>query len=170
MRRLEQWVPMVARGAVRRSGGVAAVIAVVALAAGPAVGPVAAQDEAESAMAAAGTWALGQLPSGDTRLDPHRSGEGKDGPRVQRVARALGASLAPLNQVRECADRLDPSTCTLSVARLISVGAPRIDGDTARVKVYAWYRSSSPREPVAQRSWEVQLRRAGQGWQVVSGG
>ena len=153
-----------------RSRGVAAVLALVALGAGPGVESVAAQDDVESAMAAAGTWVLGQLPAGETRLDPHRSGEGKDGARVDRVARALGAGLAPLNQVRECSDRLDPSTCTLSVARLISVGAPTIEGDTARVKVYAWYRSSSPREPVGQRSWEVRLRRSGQGWQVVSGG
>lgn len=128
------------------------------------------QDPDEAIMVTAGQWALDRLPPGDTRLDPHRSGAGKDAARVRRVAQSLGATLAPLDDTRQCANAIDPSTCQLSAARVLAITAPRIDGDRAQVKVYAWYRSDSAREPVAQRSWDLQLRRNGQSWRVVSGG
>lgn len=161
-----------------RAVGVVAVLAALGLVAGwtvtenhvPDVLISSQQDPGEAIMVAAGQWALDRLPPGDTRLDPHRSGAGKDADRVQRVARSLGASLAPLDDTRQCADSIDPSTCQLSAARVLAITAPRIDGDRAQVKVYAWYRSDSAREPVAQRSWDLQLRRNGQSWRVVSGG
>lgn len=155
--------------------GMAAGLATVALLTGwtvtdPASAPEPSdQDVEEAVMVAAGQWALDRLPSGVTRLDPHRSGAGKDGARVRRVARALGATLGTLDDTRQCTDSIDPSTCRLSVETLLAISAPRIEGYGAQVKVYAWYRSNSAREPVAQRSWEVQLRRSGQSWHVVSG-
>lgn len=128
------------------------------------------QDVEEAIMVAAGQWALERLPSGATSLDPHRSGAGKDAARVRRVARSLGATLSPLDDARQCANSIDPSTCTLSVERVLAISSPRIDGDRAQVKVYAWYRAESAREPVAQRSWNLQLHRSGGGWRVVPGG
>lgn len=126
------------------------------------------QDAEEAVMVAAGAWALDRLPAGQTRLDPHRSGAGKDAARVRRVAQALGAGLGTLDESRQCTDTMDPATCKLSVDRLLAISAPRVDGDEARVKVYAWYRSSSP--PVAQQSWDLVLRHSGGSWRVVSGG
>jgi hypothetical protein len=129
---------------------------------------VPAQDPAEAVMVAAGQWALERVPGGDTRLDPHRSGAGKDAARVSSVARSLGAGLGTLDELRQCTDPLDAASCRLGVDRLLAISAPKVDGDEARVKVYAWFRSSSP--PVAQRSWDLVLRRAGGSWRVVSGG
>lgn len=128
------------------------------------------QDVEEAVMVAAGQWALDRLPSGATRLDPHRSGAGKDEARVRRVAQSLGATLATLDETRQCTNSIDPSTCQLSATRLLAIAAPRIDGDRAQVKVYAWYRSDSAGEPVAQRNWDLQLQRSGSDWRVVSGG
>jgi hypothetical protein len=150
---------------------------------GPMIGPIVvpgtdadpagsalSQDPQEAVMVAAGEWALGQLPGSTGRLDPHRSGAGKDGARIDRVARTLGVGLAPLDEVRSCADVMDPGSCALSVDRLLAIAAPVVDGDDARVKVYAWYRSGSSAGPVAQRDWELRLTRSASGWRVVSGG
>lgn len=131
---------------------------------------VAGQDPAEAIMIAAGGWVLERLPPGSSRLDPHRSGAGKDAPRIGRVAAALGAELAPLDETRQCTDAVDPSTCQLAVARLLAIGAPAIDGDQAVVKVYAWYRSGSAGAPVAEKTWQLRLHRIEDGWVVVSGG
>lgn len=133
-----------------------------------AVAHAVAQDSDEAVMVAAGEWVLDRIPSGRTQLDPHRSGAGKDGARVRRVAQALGARLGTLDEARQCTDTMNPATCQLGVDRLLAIAAPQVDGDEARVKVYAWYRSSSP--PVAQRSWTLVLRQSGGEWRVVSGG
>lgn len=133
--------------------------------------PVRAQgDVAEAVMVAAGQWALQQVPGGSPHLDPHRSGAGKDAARIQRVARALGADLTTLDRSRQCEDAMNPATCRLTVERLLTIAEPRIDGDRATVKVYAWYRSGSQSEPVAQRRWTVVVERDGSAWRVVSGG
>lgn len=137
---------------------------------GPAAAPTTAQDAEEAVMVAAGEWVLAQVPGGAARLDPHRSGAGKDRARVERVARSLGTGLATLDEVRNCKDVMDASTCTLAVERLLAIASPQVEGDGARVKVYAWYRAGSTTEPVAQRSWELQLRRDGSSWRVVSAG
>lgn len=131
---------------------------------------VAGQDPAEAIMIAAGGWVLERLPPGSSRLDPHRSGAGKDAPRIGRVARALGAELATLDETRQCTDAVDRSTCQLAVARLLAIGAPAIDGDQAVVKVYAWYRSGSAGARVAEKTWQLRLHRLEGGWVVASGG
>lgn len=136
----------------------------------PGVGVVIGQDPVAEVMAAAGRWALERLPEGRVRLDPHRSGEGKDRSVVERVAGALGAELGTLEETRRCEDAMDPATCRLASTVLLAIAPPRIDGDSARVKVYAWYDSGSVRSPVAQQSWQLELRRSGSGWEVVSGG
>lgn len=153
-------------------GGSLAIVAVLAVVVATVSlpSPAASQDAGEAIMVAAGQWALERLPQGSTRLDPHRSGAGTDAARLQRVARALGATLATLDETRECADALDRSTCRLGAGRLLAITAPRIEGDEARVKVYAWSPSTSSREPVTQNTWELVLRRSGSVWRVVSGG
>lgn len=155
-----------------RRGGALAIVALLVAAGATAILPdqAAGQDAEEAVMVAAGEWALERTPQGSTRLDPHRSGAGKDGARVQRVAQSLGATPGTLEETRRCTDALDPSTCRLEAGRLLAVGAPRIEGDQARVKVYVWYPTSTAREPVAQRSWDLVLRKNGQAWRVVSGG
>lgn len=143
-----------------------------AAAAGGAAGSVAigAQDPGEAVMVAAGRWVLERLPSGPAGIDPHRSGAGKDGARLQRVAVALGSELTPLDRAKACTDAIDPSTCQLSTARLLAIGAPRMQGDRAEVKVYAWYRTGSADAPVAEKSWNLTLQRMADGWRVVSEG
>lgn len=128
------------------------------------------RDPTEAVMVAAGRWVLERLPSGAAGLDPHRSGAGKDGARVKRVAAALGMELTTLDQAKQCRDVLEPSTCQLGAARLLAIGAPRIQGDAAEVKIYAWYRSDSEEAPVAEKTWDLSLRRSGGGWVVTSGG
>lgn len=128
------------------------------------------QDPREAVMVAAGAWVLDRVPGGGGHLDPHRSGAGKDGSRLERVAGALGLGMATLDDVRDCVDVMDPTSCTLTVDRLLAVSAPRIDGDAARVKVYAWYRADAGAQPVMQRSWELRLARSEGIWRVVSGG
>lgn len=159
-----------ARGAYPAVVGLAIVAVLIGWSGIVSPAPASGQDAGEAVMVAAGAWALDRVPGSAGRLDPHRSGAGKDGERVKRVARALGVGLAPLDEVRECRDVMDPASCTLSVDRLLAIGAPRIDGGEARVKVYAWYRSSSPTQPVTQQSWELRLARADGGWRVISGG
>lgn len=145
-------------------------VAAAAVASSGAWAPAAAQGaDAEAVMVAAGEWALQQVPGGQPHLDHHRSGEGQDAARVERVARALGARLTTLDQARQCDDAMDRATCRLTVERLLTITAPRIDGDRAQVKVYAWYRSSSASDPVAQRRWDLVLERNGRGWRVTSG-
>lgn len=164
------------RSRILTGAGVVALMAAAGVAgawsgAAPAVDAAAhadAQDIEEAVMVAAGEWVLDRIPSGRTQLDPHRSGAGKDGARVSRVAQALGARLGTLDEARQCTDTMNPATCELGVDRLLAIAAPQIDGDEARVKVYAWYRSSSP--PVAQRNWNLVLRQSGGDWRVVSGG
>lgn len=127
------------------------------------------QEPAADVMVVAGRWALDRLPDGAVRLDPHRSGEGKERAVVERVAGALGAELGTLEETRLCEDAMDPATCRLESTVLLAIAPPRIDGEKARVKVYAWYASGSVRSPVAQESWELELRRSGEAWRVVSG-
>ncbi len=163
----------IGRGRVVAAAGVLGVAVVAAVGgawstAHRSAGVASVQDPAEAVMVAAGQWALEQLPAGETRLDPHRTGEGKDAARVNSVARSLGAGLGTLDELRQCTDTMNPASCRLGVDRLLAISAPRMDGDQARVKVYAWYRSSSP--PVAQRSWDLVLRQEGGSWRVVSGG
>lgn len=142
-----------------------------ALMAAVAPQPGAAQGQAEEAvMTAAAEWARERLPQGALRVDPHRTGQGVGQGVAQRVARALGADLGTLEETRSCTDPLDASTCTLQTAALLAISAPRIDGDRATVRVYAWHRQSRPREPVAKRSWDLELRRTAGGWQVAGGG
>jgi sirohydrochlorin ferrochelatase len=128
-----------------------------------------AQESPEAIMVAAGRWVQEQLPDGRLVLDPHRTGEGVGEAIVERVARALDASVGTLEDTRRCVDVMDPSTCTLDAAALIAISPPSRDGDRATVRVYAWYATDSPREPVAKRNWELQLRRETGGWRVVSG-
>lgn len=138
---------------------------------GAATAPAAAQtNPQESAMLAAARWVVDRLPEGSLRLDPHRSGQGTDRATVERVARALGAGLATLEETRRCEDTLDRSTCTLACDVLLALAPPEIRGDRATVKVYAWYRSSSRRSPVEKGTWVVELRGGADGWRVVSGG
>lgn len=144
--------------------------AVVALAgAGVPASADAQSGDAEAVMVAAGEWVLQQVPGGQPHLDPHRSGEGQDAARLQRVARALGAGLTTLDQSRQCDDAMNRATCRLTVERLLTIAEPRVDGDRAQVKVYAWFRSSSPTDPVGQRRWDLSLERDARGWRVTSG-
>jgi hypothetical protein len=83
------------------------------------------------------------------------------------VASALGAELGTLEDTRRCTDVMDPSSCRLDAAVLLAIAPPKITRDEARVRIYAWYRQSSAREPVGKRSWDLTLRRSGGGWQVV---
>lgn len=155
------------------AGALAGGLAVVALVAQAGLwpAPAAAQEEAaEAVMIAAAEWARERLPAGALRVDPHRTGEGVGEGVAQRIARSLGADLGTLEETRRCADVMDPSSCRLEVAALVAISPPRLDGDEARVRVYAWHRQSDPREPVAKVSWEVELRRSGSGWSVVRGG
>lgn len=123
----------------------------------------------EGAMVAAGQWARGQLPSGTLALDPHRS-DGGVGEAVSRaVGRALGAQLTTLEEARTCDDVMDASSCKLSVDALLAISPPVVHGDDATVRVYAWHRGSSARNPVEKATWDVHLRRSGQGWTAVSG-
>lgn len=130
--------------------------------------PAGAQD-GEQVMIAAGQWAKGQVPSGPLRLDPHRTGRSSDPAVAQRVASALGATLGTMEETRRCTDVMNPSTCTLSSSALLAISAPRINGDQASCRVYAWYRQDNAREPVGKHSWELTLRRTAQGWEVVQG-
>lgn len=122
--------------------------------------------DAEAVMVAAGAWARGQLPGGALRLDPHRTGRSTDRSVAARVASALGAEQATLEETRRCADPTDPSSCQLEAAALLAIGAPSISGDEARVRVYAWYRQSDGAAPVGKTSWDLTLRRTGSGWAV----
>jgi len=126
----------------------------------------AAQDDAEAVMVAAARWAQQRLPSGSLRIDPHRSGRAAEAA-VLRVANALGADVGTLEATRRCTDVMNPSTCSLDSVVLLAFAAPEIRGDEARVRVYAWYRQDSAREPVARESWDVVLRRSGGGWEVA---
>ncbi len=148
------------------------ITAAVILAAGFARGDAASAQKPqveEGAMIAAGQWARGKLPSGSLALDPHRSDGGVGDAVSQAVARGLGAKLATLEDARMCSDLMDPSTCRLSVDALLAISPPAVHGDQASVRVYAWYRGSSPREPVAKATWDVTLRRSGQAWTAISG-
>lgn len=152
-------------------GRLFSMLAAAAVAGTGVAAPAAAQGgDAEAVMVAAGEWALQQVPGGQPHLDHHRSGAGQDAARVERVARALGARLTTLDEARQCDDTMNRATCRLNVERLLTIAEPRIDDDRAQVKVYAWYRSSSPTEPVAQRRWNLVLERNGSGWRVTSGG
>lgn len=145
--------------------------AVSAVATGAAAAPVAAQTSPQEAvMLTAARWVVDRLPEGSLRLDPHRSGQGTDRGTVERVAQALGAGLATLEDNRRCQDPLDASTCTLACDVLLALSPPEIRGDRATVKVYAWYRSSSRRSPVEKGTWLVELRGGPEEWRVVSAG
>lgn len=124
--------------------------------------------DGEAAMIAAGQWALGRLPAGGLRLDPHRTGQSTDRTVAARIASALGADLGTLEETRTCGDMTDPSTCRMSVPALLAIAAPAVRGDEATVRVYAWYVQDDPRSPVAKASWEVRLHRTASGW-VVDG-
>ena len=153
-------------GSPRWSGAV--LTAAMALGAWPAA--AAAQTPEEAVMVAAGQWALERLPGGAIRLDPHRTGQGAGEALARRLAGPLGAQLATLEDTRRCADPTDPSSCSLDADVLLALAAPRISGDEAVIRVYAWHRSGDPRAPVAKESWDVRLARSGGGWRVVSGG
>lgn len=123
--------------------------------------------DAEAVMIAAGEWARDRVPAGALRLDPHRTGRSTDGAVASRVASALGAQEATLEATRQCTDAMDRSTCRLSAAALLVIGAPTIRGDEASVRVYAWYRQDDAGTPVAQASWDLTLRRTSSGWAVA---
>lgn len=132
-----------------------------------APGAVRAQaSDAEAVMIAAGTWARSQLPAGALRLDPHRTGRSTDRAVTARVASALGASEATLEETRRCADPTDPATCRLDAAALLAIAPPSIRGDEARVRVYAWHRGPDAAAPVVKASWDLTLRRTSSGWTV----
>lgn len=124
--------------------------------------------DAEAVMIAAGQWARDRVPAGALRLDPHRTGRSTDGSVASRVASALGAQEATLEETRQCTDPMDPATCRLASAALLAIAAPTVRGDEARVRVYAWYRQDDRRAPVGKASWDVTLRRTSGGW-VVAG-
>lgn len=133
--------------------------------------PAAAQDpssDEEAVMVAAARWAVGRLPSGSLRLDPHRTGEGGGQALASRIARAVGAELGTLEQTRVCSNPMDASTCRLESDALVAIATPRISRDQASVRVYAWHRTSSASEPVARQSWDLRLTRTAGGW-VVAG-
>lgn len=150
--------------------GAVAIMAALAVGAAGAGTAAEAQDATEDVMVAAGSWALDRLEGSSPRLDPHRTGAGRDAARVRRVAQRLGAELATLDDVRRCTDVMDPSTCELTTGPLLAIAAPEMDGERARVRVYGWHRSGSPRQPVEQRSWDLVLERSGGGWRVVGTG
>lgn len=127
-------------------------------------------NEGEAVMVAAATWARDRLPGGELRIDPHRTGRGVGDAAAAGVARALGADLGTLEQTRRCTDLMRPETCQLDADVLLAIAAPSLDGGNARVKVYAWYRQSSPGQPVGKSTWDLRLRRTASGWAVVSGG
>jgi hypothetical protein len=153
-------------GRFRRAGAVLATAVV--MGSFPAGGG--AQSSEEEVLVAAGQWALERLPRGAVRLDPHRTGQGAGEALARRLAGPLGAELATLEDTRSCSDPTDPSSCELAVDVLLALAAPRIDGDEAVVRVYAWHRSDDPRAPVTKESWDVRLQRSSGGWRVVSGG
>jgi hypothetical protein len=130
--------------------------------------PATAQSDEAAVMIAAGQWAQGRLPSGALRVDPHRTGEGVGHALAEQVARALGARLGTLEETRVCANPMDASTCRLEADALLALAMPRISGDAATIRVYAWHRTGSRSQPVARETWTVQLRRTASGW-VVSG-
>ena len=134
----------------------------------PATGAAQNADE-QAVMVAAALWAQDRLPEGSLRLDPHRTGRGVGSAIASRVARALGADVATLEDTRRCTDLMRPETCELESVALLAIAAPQVRGDQASVKVYAWYRQSSSRAPVAEATWDVRLRRTGSGWAVVPG-
>lgn len=125
--------------------------------------------ETEAVMVAAGRWVIERLPPGKVCLDPHRSGQGTDEAVIERVGRALSAELRTLEETRECTDVMDPASCSLNADALMAIARPRIDGRSASVRVYTWHASGSIREPVAKRTWDLELRRESGGWTVVSG-
>lgn len=133
--------------------------------------PVAAQDDpSEAVMVAAAQWARERLPQGALRLDPHRTGQDVGQGVAERIARAVGADLGTLEETRQCTNPMDASTCTLETVALMAISTPSVSGNEARVRVYGWHRQSRSGEPVAKVSWDLELRRAAGGWQVVSGG
>jgi hypothetical protein len=134
---------------------------------GAGVAPAGAQEEA-AVMIAAGRWAQERLPEGPLRLDPHRTGEGAGQALAEEVARALGAQLASLEETRICGNPMDASTCRLESAALLAMTMPRIRRDEATLRVYAWHRTGSAREPVGRETWNLRLTRTATGW-VVSG-
>lgn len=151
-----------------RIAGVVALGAVLATGAAPTVATAQGSDT-EAIMIAAGEWVRDQLPGGELRLDPHRTGRSTSPAVARRVASSLAADLATLEEVRSCTDPMDPGSCSMGVAGLLAIEAPAVDGDTARVRVYAWYRQDSRRSPVGKDSWTVTLRRTASGWQVTGG-
>lgn len=148
-----------------RTATKAAVLVLAALAV-PWGGLAAQSAESEAVMVAAGEWAKGRVPGGALRLDPHRTGRSTERAVAARVASALGAELGTLEATRTCRDVADPSTCQLASAALLAIGAPAIRGESATVRVYAWYRQDDPRAPVGKATWDVRLRRSGSGWTV----
>jgi hypothetical protein len=143
------------------------VLALSAIVAGADVVPAAAQADEAAVMIAAGQWAQGQLPSGTLRVDPHRTGAGTGQALAEQVARALGARLGTLEETRVCANPMDAATCRLEADALLALATPRISGDAATIRVYAWHRTSSRAEPVARETWTLQLRRTASGWSVT---
>jgi hypothetical protein len=142
-------------------------LAIAGILTGTAAVPAAAQADEAAVMIAAGQWAQGQLPSGTLRVDPHRTGEGTGHALAEQVARALGARLGTLEETRVCANPMDAATCRLEADALLALATPRISGDAATIRVYAWHRTSSRSEPVARETWTLQLRRAASGWSVT---
>lgn len=151
----------------RTIAGTAAALAAVVLGLGWSPAGASGQNaDAEAAMVAAGQWVRGQLPGGVLRLDGHRTGRSTDGRVTERIASALGAEVSTLERTRTCTDVMDPSTCRLASSALIAIEAARVRGDEATVRVYAWFRQEDPRNPVGKGSWDVRLRRTGDGWTV----
>jgi hypothetical protein len=130
--------------------------------------PAAAQADEAAVMIAAGQWAQGRLPSGTLRVDPHRTGEGTGRALAEQVARALGAGLGTLEETRVCANPMDAATCRLEADALLALAMPRISGDAATIRVYAWHRTSSRSQPVARETWNLRLSRTASGWSVVA--
>ena len=144
--------------------------ATVALCAAALMAPAGAagQGAEEAVMIAAGSWVLEQTGEGDVRLDPHRTGQGTDRRVLRRVASALGADLGTLEETRHCSDPMDPSTCRLDADVLLCIAPPRVRGDEAEVRAYAWTSADELRNPVQKRTWALQLERVGDEWRVVS--
>lgn len=125
------------------------------------------QEATERVMIAAGQWAAERLPDGSVRVDPHRTGDRGDQSLARNMARSLGAELGTLEQMRQCDDPLDVSTCVLECDVLLAVAMPDIDGDRATVRLYAWHRQDDAQAPVGKTSWDVRLRSVDGAWQVV---